>query len=111
MIRQGKTGQRQVMEITPELADVFARLKASREVFGLTLIRRRDGKAYTTNGFKAWWQRLQRKAIREKAIKERFTFHDLRAKAATDADDQGHDPQALLGHTTRKQTEAYIRSR
>jgi integrase len=111
VLRQGKTGQRQVMEMTPELADVLSRLKASRDAFGFTLIRRRDGKPYTSSGFKAWWQRLQRAAMREEVIIERFTFHDIRAKAATDAEDQGHDPQALLGHTTRKQTEAYIRSR
>ncbi|MDZ7789746.1 MAG: tyrosine-type recombinase/integrase [Xanthomonadales bacterium] len=111
VMRQGKTGQRQVMELTPELAGVIRRLKASRKVQGMTLIRSRRGQPYTANGFKAWWQRLQRKAIREGVIAERFTFHDIRAKSATDADDQGHDPQALLGHTTRKQTETYLRSR
>ena len=111
VLRQGKTGQRQVMVLTPELADVIARLKASRTALGFTLIRRRDGKPYTSSGFKAWWQRLQRKAIREKAITERFTFHDIRAKSATDAEDQGHDSQVLMGHTTRKQTETYLRSK
>jgi len=111
VLRQGKTGQRQVMTLTPELADVIRRLKASRKVQGMTLVRTRRGQAYTANGFKAWWQRLQKRAIREGVITERFTFHDIRAKAATDADDQGHDPQALLGHTTRKQTETYLRSK
>ena len=39
------------------------------------------------------------------------TLHDLRAKSLTDADLQGLDAQGLGGHTTRKQTERYIRVR
>ncbi len=110
-LRQAKTGQRQVIERTPALDDVLQRLQRARPVAGMRLLCTRRGQPYTESGFKALWQRLQRKAVADGVITERFTFHDLRAKAATDADSQGLDPQRLLGHTTRQQTEAYLRSR
>jgi integrase len=40
-----------------------------------------------------------------------FTFHDIRATSLTDAQRQGLDPQRLGGHTTAKQTAAYLRSK
>ena len=38
-------------------------------------------------------------------------FHDLRAKAITDAKKQGHDPQALAGHDTEALTVRYLRDK
>jgi integrase len=38
-------------------------------------------------------------------------FHDIRAKAATDAGDMGVDAQTLLGHKHRAMTEGYIKAR
>jgi integrase len=38
-------------------------------------------------------------------------FHDIRAKAATDAADNGVDAQKLLGHRHRMMTDAYIKLR
>ena len=38
-------------------------------------------------------------------------LHDFRAKAITDAKKQGHDPQALAGHTTETQTVRYLRNK
>ena len=38
-------------------------------------------------------------------------LHDFRAKAITDAKKQGHDPQALAGHTTEAQTVRYLRDK
>jgi len=34
--------------------------------------------------------------------------HDFRAKAITDAKKQGHDPQALAGHSTEAQRVRYL---
>jgi integrase len=47
-------------------------------------------------GFTTAWQRLQRKAA-QNGLQERFTFHDLRAKAGSEALDW-----RLLGHTDRR---------
>lgn len=41
------------------------------------------GNAYTDSGFKGMWNKLVLKALEEKAIKTRFTFHDLRAYYVT----------------------------
>jgi hypothetical protein len=39
--------------------------------------------AYSEPGFKAMWQRLMQKALAEKIIDKRFTFHDLRGHYTT----------------------------
>lgn len=65
---------------------------------------RRDGKPYTSDGFRSMWDRSLRKAIEasratpeSEPTMQRFTFHDLRAKAGTDGDDW-----QLLGHLDQK---------
>lgn len=66
--------------------------------------------------FKSEWKEARDKAEAEAAEKgipfTRFQLRDLRAKAATDiARDYGIEAARLmLGHTTQKQTAAYIRS-
>ena len=42
---------------------------------------------------------------------ERFTWHDLRAKALTDTDAQGGDAQALAGHASAQMTQRYIKQK
>lgn len=110
-LRQAKTGQRQIIERTPALDDVLQRLQRARPVAGMRLLCTKRGQPYSESGFKALWQRLARSALDQGVLEERFTFHDIRAKSATDAEQQGLDPQRLLGHTSRNQTETYLRSR
>jgi len=55
------------------------------------------------------WQRLQRRAVRDGILEQRFTFHDLRAKHATDKDEEHLNAQLALGHATPEMTKAYIR--
>lgn len=52
-----------------------------------------------------------RMALEKGIIKERFSFYDIRAKHATDKDEQDLNAQLALGHVTPGQTAAYIRSR
>ena len=47
----------------------------------------------------------------DKAGLDDIHLHDFRAKAITDANKQGHDPQALAGHTTEAQTVRYLRDK
>lgn len=42
---------------------------------------------------------------------ERFTFHDIRAKAITDAKRMGMDAQSLAGRATSAMTEHYLKQR
>jgi integrase len=75
--RQGKTGRKMLIEWTEPLWEAAYAPPVSYE------------------GFTTAWQRLQKKAL-EKGLQERFTFHDLRAKAGSEAIDW-----RLLGHTDR----------
>lgn len=77
--KQAKTGKRLAVKISPMLADVLDRCAALTPE-GEYVIRRRDGDRYTSDGFRAIWQRYQRRWA--KAGHERFTYHDLRARAA-----------------------------
>lgn len=79
-LEQTKTGKRLAIEITPDLEAVLDkcwRLPARSEY----VLPARFGYRYTGEGFRACWQRTMRKYVRLGGT--RFTFHDLRALAAT----------------------------
>ena len=61
---------------------------------------------YTSDGFQAMWQRIMTKVLDEKRIGERFTFHDIRAKAGSDSEDDRllgpDDARTLNRHYKRK---------
>lgn len=69
-----------------------------------------QGKQYTSSGFQTVWWRLMAKAMDQKVINERFHFHDIRRKTATDLNKRDGIEQArkLLGHTHQKMTSEYI---
>jgi integrase len=60
------------------------------------VVHSRDGTAYTSDGFKSGWQDLM--TLWVKSGRDRFTFHDLRAKSATDVISQGRKASELTGH-------------
>ncbi len=62
------------------------------------VIHNQAGTPYTSSGFKSIWQRLMNEWV--EAGHERFTFHDLRAKAVTDVTEQGRKASDLTGHRT-----------
>jgi integrase len=101
-LRQGKTGKRLMIEMSPALEAVLVRAKAflphlPREY----VLRNRKGKAYTQNGFRAVWQAAMRRYAKKGGV--RFTFHDLRGKSATDAVSI-QDAYERLGHTSMGMT-------
>lgn len=111
-IREGKTGWKARVDMTPELWSVLDRAKDFRRRSStFSVITNLEGKPYIDTGFKSAWQRMMRAALKKGIIKERFTFHDIRAKHATDKDEQDLNAQLALGHVTPRQTAAYIRSR
>lgn len=96
-VEQGKTKRRLLFMWTPELRGAVDRC---RELHGgvapaaaRALLVTRAGTRYSTEGFKTMWQRTMKKAIATAVITERFTFHDLRAKAGSESEDE-----RLLGH-------------
>lgn len=90
---KGKTRKPLFFPWSPALrlaCELASQKVASIDGYWLT---RRDGKPYTSDGFRTMFDRAKRKAN----LPEGFTFHDLRAKAGTDGEDWG-----LLGHLDQK---------
>lgn len=100
--KQGKTGKRLLVEMSPALLAVLERARGllphlPREY----VLRRRDGRPYAENGFRAIWQRAMRKY--KKSGHEGFTFHDLRAKSGSDSATI-ESAYERLGHTSMSMT-------
>lgn len=98
--KQAKTGKRIGVKITKKVRRVL-KLCEGMAPSGEHVIRRRDGLRYTSDGFRAIWQRYQRRW--KAAGNERYTYHDLRARAAGKCKDV-HEAQKLLGHITPAMT-------
>jgi integrase len=101
-LRQGKTGKRLMVEMSPALQAVLERARAflphlPREY----VLRTRKGRPFTQNGFRACWQRAMRKYVAKGGV--RFTFHDLRGKSGSDSTTL-QDAYERLGHTSISMT-------
>jgi integrase len=106
-IQQGKTKKKMLFIPSPALDDAIARARTlPRPVRGMHLICDHSGKAYPYGTFWNHWT-----AATAAAGIENAHFHDIRAKAATDAKDMGLDYQKLLGHTTQAMSDKYIRTK
>lgn len=92
--KQAKTGKRLAVRITPYMRDLLVQCM-DMAPDGPYVIRRRDGDRYTSDGFRAIWQRYQRRWA--KAGNDRFTYHDLRARAAAKCKSI-EEAMLLLGH-------------
>jgi integrase len=94
-VTQSKTGKKQIFEWTPALrAAVDQARNMERKVMSFWLFSGTTGKRLSSSGLQTAWQRLMNKAMDAGVIKERYTFHDLRAKAGSDAE----NGTRLLGH-------------
>lgn len=99
-IRQGKTGKKLAITITPALEKVLDRcwsLPNGGCDGGDYVITKKHGGRFTSEGFRANWQRVSKKW--KKLGKEVATFHDLRAKSASDSGSLEVAMQRL-GHTS-----------
>lgn len=108
-VHTSKTGKRLIFSMTPDLRAPLNRSKGI-PIKGIqplhpAVIRNRFGRAYTGDGFRAVWQDLMVAAMAAEVIKERFTFNDLRAKAASESDNASE----LLGHDDPKTTNRVYR--
>lgn len=104
---RGKTGKLQLIEWNDELRAVVKAILREKPQVRQVLICNRQGKPYSANGFQSQWQRLKRKC--EKAgFTDWFHFHDLRAKSASDSDDD-QSAADRLGHSDVKLTQRVYR--
>jgi integrase len=102
VIRQGKTGAGVIVQWTPTLRRIIRTAKAlPPDIPRAFVLRTRSGGPYTGFGFSAIWQRLMARFVGRGGV--RFTFHDLRAKAASDMETV-EGAQALLGHSSVETT-------
>jgi len=99
-IYQGKTGKRLAIEITPDLKRIFGKcwMLPNRDEYVIT---RRCGGRYTSEGFRALWQRTINSYCKRGG--QRFTFHDIRALCATKCSSP-EIAMKLLGHTSINMT-------
>jgi len=104
MVKQSKTGKALAIRITPAVEAVLVRAKRLPPALPrLYIIRTRKGHPFTETGFRTLWQRKIREALAKGLITSRFTFHDIRAKSASDNSDI-HKASALLGHQDVRMT-------
>lgn len=86
VFRQQKTGKGLDVGLSPSVQDALDRAKRLLPHFPRQyVLRRRDGLPYSSDGFRAIWGRLMRKAVATGAIQRAFTFHDLRRKSGSDS--------------------------
>lgn len=110
-VRQGKTKAKLRITIVGELATLLAEIqafKAKLMVRAFTLLVNEAGQPLTANVLRNRFDDARNAAGIDKKL---FQFRDLRAKAATEADEEDgiKTAQALLGHTTEGMTANYIR--
>jgi len=104
---RGKTGKLQLIEWNDELRAVVKSILRLSPQVRQVLICNRQGKPYSPNGFQSQWQRLMRKCKKD-GFTEHFHFHDLRAKSASDSDDD-QSAADRLGHSDVKLTQRVYR--
>jgi len=103
-LQQSKTGKRLVIEINPELEQVLDQcwqLPGGGRDGGEYVLPTRTGRPYTSEGFRAVYQRVMRKWAARGG--SRFRYHDIRALAATKCATP-EIAMRLLGHSTLQMT-------
>lgn len=104
-----KTGKKLIFTIEGDLEAALARAKAlTRPILSDYLFCVHSGKQISQNTFTKKFVRLKKRVGLHDS---NLHFHDIRSKAATDAQRAGLDAQRLLGHKTRNQTDHYVKQR
>lgn len=91
LVQQGKTKRKLLINWSPTLRGVIDRARSASKVSMTHIVVGASGKPYTFWGFQGALRRLW--ALPALADAHRFTFHDIRAKAGSDAKSGEH-----LGH-------------
>lgn len=109
------TGKATIYEWTPERRAAVEEAKAVRPVhISPFLFCNAQGKGYvneargTTKAFDSQWSNYMTRVLKETAVTERFTEHDLRAKAGSDAKNL-EAARALLAHADQATTQRIYR--
>lgn len=108
-IQQSKTEKRLAIRLSPELKKILGKCwmlpKGGKDGSEYVLVQR-DGTRYTSDGFRAMWQRCVRKWV--ESGREKFTNHDIRALCATRCKTM-EEAMHLLGHSNISMTRRVYR--
>jgi len=97
--------------LSDSMREIVERRRKDGNEYLFSYARRGKEHRYTETGFKSMFKRSVVKALKKGLITVDFTFHDLRAKALTDASRMGMNAQAIAGHKNASMTEMYIKRR
>ena len=114
-----ETAKTVIVEWSPELREVIERARKLGPDIRKTLICNLQGKPFTESGFRSNWHRLIQSGLKgrkrsngvldvQPVIKESFTFHDLRAKSGSDAEDV-QEANDRLAHDDLRTTQVVYR--
>jgi integrase len=103
--RQQKTGKLLIVS-APGLDEAIVEAKALRKVRGFFLFLNSHGRKLT---YRVYYGMFKEAAEKAGIVDARP--NDLRAKSATDAEEQGINPTHLLGHDSADTTKTYLRNR
>lgn len=102
-LRRGKGSEDETTTWTPALREAVQAARAiNRDVISPWLLHDSSGKPIKAAAFDTAWQRLMGRAM-EAGLKDRFTFHDLKAKGVTDHAEQ------WAGHRSERMRQVYVR--
>ena len=104
-VRQQKTQERQEYLLQGDIAEVLAQAR-QRPICGLTVLISERGRPISRSVWSAAWV-----AARTAAGIADAQFRDVRSLAAIDAKAGGLDYQALLGHSSQRMSDRYLRGR
>lgn len=103
--RRRKGSKSQIVEWSPRLRKVVHRCKSPSSIKSIYLLHDRKGQPIREAALNSAWNRAMKKAF-DGGLKERFTFHDLKAKGITDFDGDKHKS---AGHRSARVADGYIR--
>lgn len=103
---QEKTGNRVEVGINEAITTVIEAARALHKVRGTHLFHTGRGKPYSYYTISDAFSRARKAA----GVKD-AQFRDIRAKSATDAEEAGLNATLLLGHSSAKTTQGYLRKR
>ena len=112
-VEQSKTGKKYLIEWNDALRQVVSEA-SDLGIVSDYLFPLKNEKPYKTAGFGAVWQNLMNTAMSKGIVTERFTFHDLRAMAVTNAYEKLGLQAAsdIAGHSdTRMTKRVYVRNK
>jgi len=106
LLERSKKSKTQIILYGPRLNATFEAAKELPGVCWQRYVLHNKGQQIKEYTFKSAWQRLMVKAKKDGFIKDRFTFHDLKAKGVSDFDG---DKKLASGHRTERMVDVYDR--